>query len=155
MVSGGSFTEALSPVHAQHGMGTGRAGSGWGTGAGMRHLVELPVGDAQTVSVEIEQAADGLGDVSRAGQVADRATRSLGEMLAGVRPVAESFLGAFAGMASVPDEISLEYGLSLSADANLVIATTAAQANFKVTLTWRTPPASGLEGGSFPAAPES
>ena len=120
----------------------------------MRHLVELPVGDAQTVSVEIEQAADGLGDVGRAGQVADRATRSLGEMLAGVRPVAESFLGAFAGMASVPDEISLEYGLSLSADANLVIATTAAQANFKVTLTWRTPPASGLEGGSFPAAPE-
>jgi hypothetical protein len=63
----------------------------------MRYLVELPVGDAQTVSVEIEQTADGLSDVSRAGQAVDRATRSLGEMLAGVRPVAESFLGEFAG----------------------------------------------------------
>ena len=128
---------------------------GWETGEDMRYLVELPVGAAQTVSVEIEQAADGLVDVGRAGQVVDRATRSLGEMLAGIRPVAESFLGEFAGMASVPDEMSLEYGLSLSADANLVIATTAAQANFKVTLTWRTPPASGLEAGSFPVAPEA
>jgi hypothetical protein len=110
----------------------------------------------QTVSVEIEQAPDGLGNVSlRPGEVVKRAEQSLGKMLAGVRPVAESFLGEFAGMGNAPDEISLEYGLSLSADANLVIATTATQANFKVTLTWRTPPASGPQGGSVPAAPEA
>jgi hypothetical protein len=124
----------------------------------MRYLVELPVGaagaPARTVSVEIEQVADGVVDVSRPGQAVARATRSLGEMLAGIRPVAESFLDSFAGMANAPDEIGLEYGLSVSADANLVIATTAAQANFKVTLTWRTPPASELEGEPFPAAPE-
>lgn len=125
----------------------------------MRYLVELPVGAAgappQTVSVEIEQVADGLVDVAQPGKVVARATRSLGEMLAGIRPVAESFVDEFARMANVPDEIGLEYGLSLSADANLVVATTAAQANFKVTLTWRVPTASGLEGGSFPAAPET
>ncbi len=94
------------------------------------------------MSVEIEQVADGLVDVSRPGQAVARATRSLGEMLVSIRPVAESFLDAFVGMANAPDEIGLEYGLSVSADANLVIATTAAQANFKVTLTWRTPPVS-------------
>jgi hypothetical protein len=122
----------------------------------MRYLVDLPVGAAgapgQTVSVQVEQVADGLVDVSRPGQAVARATRSLGEMLAGIRPVAESFLDGFAGMANAPDEIGLEYGLSLSADANLVIATTAAQANFKVTLTWRTPP-SELEGEPSPVVP--
>lgn len=123
----------------------------------MRYLVELPVATAraagQTVSVEIEQVADGLVDVSRRGQAVARATRPLGEMLAGIRPVAECFLEGFAGMARAPDEIGLEYGLSVSADANLVIATTAAQANFKVTLTWRTPPASVPDGRPVPAAP--
>ena len=106
----------------------------------MKYLVELPVtpdgGSSSTVGVEIEHAANGPVKVSRPGQVVARATHTLGEMLAGIRPVAESFVAGFAGMAEAPDAIGLEFGLSLSADANLIVATTAAQANFKVTLSW-------------------
>jgi Trypsin-co-occurring domain 1 len=120
-------------------------------GEDMKYLVELPVdgpdGRAHVVGVEIEQAAEGLVKVSRPGQVVARAAHSLGEMLAAIRPVADSFAGGFAGMANAPDEIGLEFGLSLSADANLVVATSAAQANFKVALTWSRP---GPEAG--PAA---
>lgn len=109
----------------------------------MKRLVELPVdvggGEQQTVRVEIEQVEDGLADVSRPGRLAARAARSLGEMLAGVRPVAESFVEGFGGMEHAPDEIGLEFGLSLSAEADVVVSTTAAAANFKVTLTWRKP----------------
>jgi Trypsin-co-occurring domain 1 len=120
----------------------------------MKYLVELPVGGMdgapQIVGVEIEHAADGLVNVARPGQVVARAAHSLGEMLAGIRPVAESFVDGFAGMAHAPDEFGLEFGLSLSAEADLVISTTAAAANFKVTLTWRTAPptnpASASEG---------
>jgi hypothetical protein len=121
----------------------------------MRFLVELPVGGTgaaqQIVGVEVEQAADGLVKVSRPGQVVARAAHSLGEMLTGIRPVAESFVAGFAGMTEVPDEIGLEFGLSLSADANLVVATTAAQANFKVALTWHPASASvPASGGQEP-----
>lgn len=123
-------------------------------GADMSYLIELPVGvtdgSVQVVGVEIEHAADGLVDVSRPGQAIARATRSLREMLAGIRPVAESLLDGFAGMADTPDEIGFEFGLSLSADANLVVATTAAQAHFKVTLAWRPPPRP--RSGNAPAA---
>jgi hypothetical protein len=117
----------------------------------MKYLVELsvdgPDGRAQVVGVEIEQAAEGLVKVSRPGQVVARAAHSLGEMLAAIRPVADSFVEGFADMADAPGEFGLEFGLSLSADANLVVATSAAQANFKVTLNWSKP---GLE-----AAPEA
>ncbi|MFF1797762.1 hypothetical protein ACFVXQ_26690 [Kitasatospora sp. NPDC058263] len=48
----------------------------------MAYLVELPVGAADgrsdIVKVEIEQAAEGLVQVARPGQVVARATRSLG-----------------------------------------------------------------------------
>jgi hypothetical protein len=119
------------------------------TGEDMKYLVELPVdgpdGRTQVVGVEIEQTAEGLVKVSRPGQVVARAARSLGEMLAAIRPVADNFVGGFAGMANAPDEIGLEFGLSLSADANLVVATSAAQANFKVTLSWSKP---GPEAGT-------
>ncbi|MEU4788046.1 CU044_2847 family protein, partial [Nocardiopsis alba] len=120
-------------------------------GVDVKYLVELPVegeaGLGQLVRVEVEPAGEGLIQVSRPGQVAARAARSLGEMLAGIRPVAESFVEGLGGMAQAPEEISLEFGLSMSAEADLVISTTTAQANFKVSLTWRPPSA---EAGRTP-----
>ncbi|MEU3603401.1 CU044_2847 family protein [Streptomyces sp. NPDC006798] len=118
----------------------------------MVYLVELPVsgpGDdgtgsappdpAGVVRVQIEEAGEGLVQVARPGQVVARATRSLDEMLAGIRPVAENFVDGFRDMARRPDEIGIEFGLSLSAEADVVISRTTGQANFKVTLTWRNP----------------
>ncbi|MEU6119777.1 CU044_2847 family protein [Streptomyces sp. NPDC047117] len=57
-------------------------------------------------------------------------------MLDTVRPVAESFVGRFRGPANAPDESTLEFGVSLSAEADVVIASTATAANFSVSLTW-------------------
>jgi hypothetical protein len=113
----------------------------------MKQVVELPVdakdGQRQTVQVQIEQVGEGLADVSRSGRLAARATRSLGDMLAGIRPVAESFLEGFVGMEQAPDEIGLEFGLSLTAQADVVVSSTAAAANFKVTLNWKKPAEDG------------
>ncbi|MFD0396713.1 CU044_2847 family protein [Kitasatospora sp. NPDC059811] len=106
----------------------------------MAYFVELPIGSVSegedVVRVEIEQVGEGLVQVARPGQVVARATRSLGDMLAGVRPVAQDFIEGFRGLAHAPDEISIEFGLSLSAEADVVISSTAAEANFKVSLTW-------------------
>lgn len=121
----------------------GAAGDGSGAGG-------VGNGARRTVRVEIEQVEDGLADASRSGRLAARAARSLGELVAGVRPVAESFVEGFGGMEHAPDEIGVEFGLSLSAQADLVVSATAAAANFKVTLTWRKPAPEGL-----PAQPDA
>jgi hypothetical protein len=119
------------------------------------YLVELPLGGAggepgETVRVAIEeQPVDGLVQVARPGQVVARATRSLRELLSGVRPVAENFVDTFRGMARGPDEITIEFGLSLSAEADVVISSTSAQANFTVRLTWdRRAPGDGTADAS-------
>ncbi|GAA2811894.1 CU044_2847 family protein [Kitasatospora aburaviensis] len=116
----------------------------------MAYLVELPVGSVDgnpdVVRVEIEQVAEGLVQVARPGQVVARATRSMGDMLAAVRPVAQDFVDGFRGMAHGPDEIGIEFGLSLSAEADVVISSTSAQANFKVSLTWHRAQAVGDVG---------
>jgi Trypsin-co-occurring domain 1 len=110
----------------------------------MTYLVELPVTadgeQAEVVKVEIGGPVEGLVKVARPGQVVARATRSLGEMLAGIRPVAENFVDSFRGMAHPPDEITVEFGVSLSAEADVVITSTAAEATFSVSLTWNGPP---------------
>ncbi|MFB8031747.1 CU044_2847 family protein [Streptomyces sp. NPDC056004] len=106
------------------------------------HTVEVPLGNGaddasdQTVRVQIREVDEALVRVGRGGRTVARAERTLGQILDTVRPVAESFVGRFSGMAQAPDEITLEFGVSLSAEADVVIASTATTANFSVTLTW-------------------
>ncbi|MFE6286213.1 CU044_2847 family protein [Streptomyces sp. NPDC057877] len=120
-------------------------------GGRMAYLVELPVstaggapgvaprGRTDTVRVQIEEVSDALVEVARPGRVVARAARSLGDMLAGIRPVAEHFVSAFRDLPDGPDEIRVEFGLTLSADADLVISRSTGQANLTVTLTWQRP----------------
>ncbi|MCX3060766.1 CU044_2847 family protein [Streptomyces beihaiensis] len=102
------------------------------------HTVEVPLGDGsdESVRVQIREVDEALVRVGRGGRSVARAERSLGQMLDTVRPVAESFVGRFKGLANAPDEITLQFGVSLSAGADVVIASTATAANFSVTLAW-------------------
>jgi hypothetical protein len=111
----------------------------------MAYLVELPVaaqdGPVAVVKVEVSEPVDGLVTAARPGQVVARAARSMEDMLAGVRPIAQSFVDSFGEMARAPEEIKVEFGLSLSIDADLIITSTAAEAAFSVSLTWKNPDA--------------
>jgi hypothetical protein len=102
------------------------------------HTVEVPLSDGgdDVVRVQIREVDESLVRVGRGGRAVARAERSLGQMLDTVRPVADSFVGRFRGMVNAPDEMTLEFGVSLSAEADVVIASTATAANFAVTLTW-------------------
>lgn len=107
----------------------------------MTYLVELPVaaqdGSADVVKVEISGPADGLVNAARPGQVVARAAHSMEDMLAGVRPIAQSFVDSFGDMATAPAEIKVDFGLSLSVDADLIVTSTSAEAAFSVSLTWK------------------
>lgn len=73
--------------------------------------------------------------------------------MAGIRPVAQNFVDTFRGMADGPDEIGVEFGLSLSAEADVVISRATGQADFKVTLTWHRP--GSPDGAAAGTAPQS
>ena len=117
------------------------------------HTVEVPLDDGsdEVVRVQIHEVDSALVRVGRGGNPIARAERSFGQMLDTVRPVAESFVGRFRGLANAPDEITLQFGVSLSAEADVVIASTATSANFSVSLTWNR---SGTSepGGNTPQA---
>ncbi|MER5972364.1 CU044_2847 family protein [Streptomyces sp. NPDC002055] len=113
------------------------------------YVVDVPIGegagdgeDPEVIRVEVRELDEGLVRVGRSGrQTAARATRSFDDMLSTVRPVAMNFVNTFRGAVDAPDEITVQFGISLSAEADVVIASTATAANFSVSLTWnRSPP---------------
>ncbi|MFF7249291.1 CU044_2847 family protein [Embleya sp. NPDC008237] len=113
------------------------------------HIVEVPLGDGEdVVRVQVNEVDESLVRVGRGGRSVGRAEETLGQMLGVIRPVANAFVEQCRLMAYPPDEATLQFGMSLSADARILIAGSSVAANFSVGMTWhrrdaQAPPANG------------
>jgi hypothetical protein len=105
----------------------------------MRQLVEFPLEDSGSVLVEVQ--ADAAGPVTRGlgdrHGMTEQARQTFEEAVARVQPAAQALVSRLRGLADAPEEIGVEFGMALSAEAGAFIAAASSSANFKVTLTWR------------------
>lgn len=107
--------------------------------ARVQQLVEFPVGaDGETLVVEVVEpaATSGEGRATRRRGIL-QADRDLEDALDRVRPAAAALLGKLRGLAESPDEVTIEFGVKLTAKAGAVLASAAIEGNYKVTLTWK------------------
>ena len=103
----------------------------------MAQLIEFAVGGGQSVFVQVEDSA--AGPVTRgigAQSIATRASQTFEDAISRVRPAAEAIVAQLRSLAAAPDEVGVEFGLALSAEAGAFIAAASTTANFKVSLTW-------------------
>jgi len=105
----------------------------------MKHLVEFPLEDGGTILVEAEQLepAEGVVPATRPGEVIAKATETFEHALEKVKPAANAIINKLRGLSDPPDEIEVEFGLKLNAEAGGVVASAGAEANYKVTLNWK------------------
>lgn len=111
----------------------------------MKRLVEFPSEDGQTIFVEVE--GDTLGGETRRGlspsAMVERAQTSFEDALDKARPMASSLVKKlrYMGDSAVnqPDEMQVQFGIVLSAEAGAVLAAASAGANYTVTMTWKKP----------------
>ena len=109
----------------------------------MRRLVEFPSDTGEPILVEVEDL--GLSGGTRRGlsasAVVERAQTSFEDALDRVRPMATGLVGKLRAIGDAagtpPDEVQVEFGIVLSAEAGAVLAAASAGANYKVTMTWK------------------
>jgi hypothetical protein len=108
----------------------------------MRRLVEFPSESGEPIMVEVEDLElAGDGGKTRRGLspsgVVERAQTSFEDALDTAQPIASGLIGKLRSIADPPDEVQVEFGLSLSANVGaLLVAGASAGANYKVTLKW-------------------
>ncbi|MFD4975068.1 CU044_2847 family protein [Streptomyces sp. NPDC058424] len=90
-----------------------------------------------TVVVEVDDDEPGVSRASRTTQAIREAGASFSSALSGVRDAAASALHTFQQMQHRPDEVTVEFGIRLNAEAGAVIAKTEAEGHLQVTLTWK------------------
>ncbi len=106
----------------------------------MKRLVEFPSDSGEPILVEVEDLGPTDGTTRRglsASAVVERAQTSFEDALEKAQPIASGLIGRLRSMADSPDEVQVEFGLSLSANAGaILVAGASAGANYKVTLKW-------------------
>lgn len=105
----------------------------------MKRLIEFPLEDGSTILVQVDepQLEGGTVRVARPGGVAEKARITFEEAVSRTRPAAERIIAILSDMSHPPDQVGVEFGISLSAEAGAFVASVSAEANFKVILTWR------------------
>jgi hypothetical protein len=103
----------------------------------MGELVRFMLDDGGSVIVEIGGSETGIARASRLGDAVRSASTSFESSMSSVRDAAFSALRHFRDVPQPPDEVTIEFGVELSAEVGAVIAQTAANAHLQVTLAWR------------------
>ena len=98
-------------------------------------LVAFPVGDNQTILVEVDDPNVGNQPVARGA--AERARETFETAIAQIRPGVEALMAQLRDLTAKPEQVSLEFGIKFTAGADALIAKTSVEGNVKVTLTWK------------------
>jgi hypothetical protein len=103
--------------------------------ADMVELIAVPLEGGGSLVVEVDSYAAGPVKASRMGEVAGQAAQTLQAALATVVPAATVLLDKLREVK--PSEISVAFGIKLTAEAGAIVTKTAGECNFAVTLQWR------------------
>jgi len=109
----------------------------------MKRIVEFPSETGKPILVEVEDVRV-AGETRRGlspSSVVERAQTSFEDALEKARPMASSLVGKLLAIGDAagepPDEVQVEFGIVLNAEAGAVLASASAGANYKVTMTWK------------------
>ena len=104
-----------------------------------KRLIEFPLEDGTSVLVEVDEplADGGVVRAARPGEIAERASQTFETALERIKPVGVAILAKLRDFSDRPDELAVEFGVSFSAKAGAILASTAAEGNCKITLVWR------------------
>lgn len=133
----------------------------------MKRLVEFPTEDGGSILVEVEDTprsgqgfgshgslpstsgspsgttlrgfGSGRSSETTSPDMFERARISYEHALDRIQSAAETIITKMRDLSETPDEVSVEFGIKLSADIGAFLASTSAEAQFILRLTWKRP----------------
>ena len=106
----------------------------------MRRLVEFPLEAGGSVVVEISESDEthsGLVRAARPGEIVVKANEAFEAALDKIKPIVSSVVARMRDVCEAANQVQLEFAIKMSTEAGVVLASAAAEANFKLTVTWK------------------
>jgi Trypsin-co-occurring domain 1 len=103
----------------------------------MKRLIEYPLEAGGSILVEVDEPEEeGVVRAARPGEIAARASQTFEDALDVIKPAISSIISKLQVL-SAPGQIGVEFGIKLGAKAGAFFTSADAEANFKITLTWK------------------
>lgn len=121
----------------------------------MAEVVEFPLDDGSVLRVQAataDTAGSGLGLASAGDRIA-QAGEKLDNAIAEVTPALKTVTEKLRALS--PDDLTVEFGLTLTAESGVVVAKGRAEVHFTVTLGWQRSGESGRADGGHRARDEA
>lgn len=114
----------------------------------MAEIVEYPLEGGGVLLVQPASVDAGRGELGLASPVeekAKKATETLEAALGQVTPALKSVASKLRDLS--PDDLSVEFGLTLTAETGIIVAKGSAEVHFTVTLAWSNNRGPATDGG--------
>jgi len=104
----------------------------------MARLVEFDLEDGGHVIVESNapEQTTGSQPVSRNGVIVEKAKATFEKSLGAIKPIAAGVMKTLHELNN-PDELTLEFGITMTAEAGAILAAASGSANLKISLKWK------------------
>jgi hypothetical protein len=105
----------------------------------MKQLIEFPLEGGGSILVQVDEPTPegGVVRAARPGEIVAKASQTFESALDKIKPAAGAIISKLRGLADPPDEIEVEFGLTMNAEAGAFVAAAGAEANYTVKLTWK------------------
>jgi len=104
-------------------------------------IIELVWEDGTKVAAEVTEPGEDQEGTERSGRLekVQQLTQQAFEKAMGqLKPIAQTVMATLKELNN-PSEVAVEFGVKLSAETGVVIASAQAEANFKISLKWKNP----------------
>jgi Trypsin-co-occurring domain 1 len=108
----------------------------------MAKYVDFPLDGTQSIRVEIE-SPEASGGVVRGGgsrgtqEVIESASVAFDKALAKLKPMCAAIVRQIRDSVEQPEEVEVEFGVKLSAEAGIILTSTSGEANLKISVKWK------------------
>lgn len=106
----------------------------------MKRLVEFPLDQGGSVLIDVDGPPAGAtmrGFGKDHSILVEQADKTFEDAIAAVTPAARSLIARLRSIDDPPDEVGVEFGVPLSAQAGAFTASATAEANLWMSTTWR------------------
>ena len=102
----------------------------------MKKYVDFPLEQNEKIRVEV---ADAEERVTRGGTpaVIETASVAFEQALAKIKPMCAAIVRQVRDAVDQPEEIAVEFGVKLSAEAGVILTSTSGEANLKISVKWK------------------
>lgn len=105
-----------------------------------KKVIQIPLHSGSNASILIEtnesEQLYGSTEVSLGDSIIERVETSFDKALGIIVPASEMILSQIKKLSESPSSVSVEYGIKFNIKGDAIIASSEAEANYKVTLSW-------------------